>query len=166
VHAGLDGDIAASLAIDRIGRLAVHAPAADRWAHCGNGAPAASPTRTLDGAYEFDISRADEARVGASAGNDGHYRVEIGNGRYALLHSGSGPAQRHGAWDFARDPVEVGSVLVAGDVATLRPETSLVERSRPKTYRFALFRDRLRWTHVSGTPDFLMTAHAWRKLGG
>ena len=57
-------------------------------------------------------------------------------------------------------------MLIAGDVATLRPETALVDRSRPKVYRFAVFRDRLRWTHVSGTPDFLMSAHPWRKLGG
>lgn len=166
VHAGLDGDAVAALAIDRIGLLAVRAPAADRWAQCGDGARAASPTRPLDGAYEFDISPADEARVGASPGNDGHFRVEIGNGRYALLHSGTGGDPRRVAWDFERDPVEVGSVLIAGDVATLRPETALVERSRPKVYRFALFRDRLRWTHVSGTPDFLMSAHPWRKLGG
>jgi TRAP-type C4-dicarboxylate transport system substrate-binding protein len=166
VHAGLDGDAEAALAIDRIGLLAVRAPAGDRWAQCGDGARAASATRALDGAYEFDISPADEARVGAARGNDGHYRVEIGNGRYALLHSGTGGDPRRGAWDFERDPVEVGSVLIAGDVATLRPETALVERSRPKVYRFALFRDRLSWTHVSGTPDFLMSAHPWRKLGG
>jgi C4-dicarboxylate-binding protein DctP len=165
VHVGLDGDAVAALAIDRIGLLAVRAPAGDRWAQCGH-ARAASPSRALDGAYEFDISPADQARVGASLGNDGHYRVEIGNGRYALLHSATSGDPRRGAWDFERDPVEVGSVLIAGDVATLRPETALVDRSRPKVYRFALFRDRLRWTHVSGTPDFLMTAHPWRKLGG
>ena len=61
-------------------------------------------------------------------------------------------------WDFDRDPVEVGSVVLRGDVATMRPETSILFGSTPKIYRFELFRDRLRWHYVRGVEDFLMTA--------
>ena len=98
VHVGLDGDPVAALAIDRIGLLAVpRRQATDGRSAATARRPPRPPARST-ARYEFDISQADEARVGASPGNDGHYRVEIGNGRYALLHSGTrgDPRRGHG----------------------------------------------------------------------
>jgi TRAP-type C4-dicarboxylate transport system substrate-binding protein len=162
VHAALDGDPTAALAIDRIGLLALHAPATDPWTRCGRPAPG-SPTKVIDGRYEFAVSKADESRAGAAPGNDGGYRVDFAHGRYALFHYGP-PDPAQPGWDLSRDPVEVGDVLLRGDVATLRPETSIANGSVPRSYRFELFRDRLQWRYVSGMEDFLMTTHPWRKV--
>jgi hypothetical protein len=55
-------------------------------------------------------------------------------------------------------------VVLRGDVATLRPATSIANGSLPRTYRFELFRDRLKWRYVSGMADFLMSTHPWRQV--
>jgi TRAP-type C4-dicarboxylate transport system substrate-binding protein len=162
VHAGLEGDQTAALAINRIGLIALRERAADPWTRCGRPGAARSPTKVIDGRYEFEVSKGDEARAGASAGNAGRYRVEFAHGRYAVFHYGR-PDPAQPGWDFSRDPVEVGDVVLRGNVATMRPATSIAADSTPKTYRFELFRDRLRWRHVSGPEDFLMSAHPWRK---
>jgi TRAP-type C4-dicarboxylate transport system substrate-binding protein len=164
VHSTLDGDQTARLAIDRMGLYAVREPAADPWMRCGRTAAGAARESVLDGAYEHTVTAEDEARAGSPPGNAGHYRVEFDHGRYAVFHLGPADPEQPG-WDFARDPVEVGSVLVRGDVATLRPETSISVGSMPKIYRFELFRGRLRWHYVRGIEDFLMTADTWRKVG-
>ena len=164
VHAGLDGDNTAALAIDRMGLHAVRERAVDPWAQCGRSTPGQSPTKVLDGVYEHTVSKAAEARAGSAEGNAGPYRVEFGHGRYAVLRPGSAADPASPGWDFDRDPVEVGSVVLRGDVATMRPETSILFGSTPKIYRFELFRDRLRWHYVRGVEDFLMTASAWRKV--
>ena len=161
VHSALDGNAAAALAIDRIGALAVRTRAADPWMQCGRRAQERSPTAEIDGAYEFSVTATSAAEVGLEPGNDGGYRVEFGHGRYAVFHAGPADPEWPG-WDFARDPVEIGSVLVRGDVATLRPETSIVKGSVVKRYRFERFRDRLRWHH--GTGDALMTVTPWRRV--
>jgi TRAP-type C4-dicarboxylate transport system substrate-binding protein len=165
VHARLDGDNTVALAIDRMSLHAARERAADPWAQCGRRSPAPSPTKVLDGAYEHTVSKAAEARAGSAEGNAGPYRVEFGHGRYAILRPGSPADPASPGWDFDRDPVEVGSVVLHGDVATMRPETSILFGSTPKIYRFELFRDRLRWHYVRGVEDFLMTADAWRKVG-
>ena len=165
VHAGLDGDNPAALAIDRMGLHAVRERADDPWAQCGRRAQMPSPTKVIDGAYEHTVSKAAEVRAGSAEGNAGPYRVEFGHGRYAVLRPGSAADPASPGWDFDHDPVEVGSVVLRGDVATMRPETSILFGSTPKIYRFELFRDRLRWRYVRGVEDFLMTAGAWRKVG-
>jgi TRAP-type C4-dicarboxylate transport system substrate-binding protein len=162
VHATLDGDPTAALAIDRIGALAVHEPAADPWTRCGRAA-AASPTKVIDGRYEFEVSKADEARAGASPGNAGRYRVDFARGRYAVFHYGP-PDPVWPGWDFSRDPVEVGDVVLHGNLAAMRPETSIAAGSEPRIYRLELFRDRLQWRYVSGMEDFLMSTHPWRRV--
>ena len=164
VHSTLDGDLTAQLAIDRMGLHAVRERAADPWMRCGRTTAGATRASVLDGAYEHTVTEEDEARAGSEPGNAGDYRVEIGSGRYAILHI-SPPDPAWPSWDFSRDPVEVGSVLLRGDVATLRPETSISAGSEPKIYSFELFRGRLRWRYVRGIEDFLMTAGVWRKVG-
>jgi TRAP-type C4-dicarboxylate transport system substrate-binding protein len=159
VHAALEGDQTTALAIDRIGLLATAAPP-DSWAGCGAKARVGTP---VDGVYEFTATEADERRYASAPGNAGRYRVHFGSGRYAVFHFGPKDPLLPG-WDFARDPVEVGTVAIRGDVAVLRPQTSIGVGSTPKTYRFELFRDRLRWTHASGPEDWLMSAHPWRKV--
>ena len=89
VHAGLDGDNTAALAIDRMGLHAVRERAVDPWAQCGRRTPGPSPTKVLDGVYEHTVSKAAEARAGSAEGNAGPYRVEFGHGRYAVLRPGS-----------------------------------------------------------------------------
>ncbi len=162
VHAALDGDPTAALAIDRIGLLALQAPATDPWTRCDRPA-SGSPTKVIDGRYEFAVSKADESRAGSPSGNAGDYRVDFAHGRYALFHHGP-PDPAQPGWDLSRDPVEVGDVVLRGDVATLRPETSIANGSLPRSYRFELFRGRLQWRYVSGMEDFLMTTHPWRKM--
>lgn len=163
VHGTLDGDPTAGLAINRVGLLAVHERAADPWAGCGGAVPARSHTKVIDGRYEYEVSKADEARAGSPTGNSGRYRVEFAHGRYAVFHYGP-PDPGQPGWDFSRDPVEIGNIVLKGNVGTLRPATSIANGSTPKTYRFELFRDRLRWRYVSGVEDFLMSVHPWRKV--
>ena len=86
VHAGLDGDSTAALAIDRMGLMAVHERVTDPWARCGPRGDA--PTTVLDGAYEVTVSEADAARAGWPPGNAGSFGLEVGHGRYAIFHSG------------------------------------------------------------------------------
>jgi TRAP-type C4-dicarboxylate transport system substrate-binding protein len=162
VHGALDGDQAAQLAIDRIGAHAVREPATDPWAHCGRAGSGTGSASVLDGSYEHTVTAAQAAEA-ASPGDAGRYRVEIGHGRYAIFHEGPEDPTWPG-WDFSRDPVEVGDVLIRGDVATLRPATSISAGSAPKIYSFELFRGRLRWHYVRGVEDFLMTVNTWRKV--
>jgi TRAP-type C4-dicarboxylate transport system substrate-binding protein len=162
VHAGLDGDNTAALAIDRMGLMAVRERVTDAWARCEPRA-AASPT-VLDGAYEVTISERDASRAGWQPGNAGPFRLEVGHGRYAIFHSGPADPEWPN-WDFSRDPVEVGTVLVHGDEALFRPETAIRVGSKPATFRFELFRDRVRWRHVSGDEAAVFDVPIfWRKV--
>ena len=162
VHAGLDGDSTAALAIDRMGLMAVQERVTDPWARCGPRGDA--PTTVLDGTYEVTVSEADAARAGWPPGNAGSFGLEVGHGRYAIFHLG--PADPDWPnWDFSRDPVEVGTVLVHGDAALFRPETAIRVGSRPATYRFELFRDRMRWRYESGDNAAVFGLPvAWRKI--
>ncbi len=164
-YSQLDGDVHAAVVIDRIGLLATESARVDPWARCNNNAPIRSQTKVIDGTYEVTITQADLDRTGTEPGNDGDYRIHIGNGRYAILHMRDAVDPEWPGWDFKRDPVEVGSVLLKGDRALFRPETSIAVGGTPNTYRFELFRDRLRWRHVSGPDDFVLyTRHPWRKV--
>jgi len=142
--------------------MAVRERVTDAWARCEP--RAAASTTVLDGAYEVTISEADAARAGWTPGNAGPFRLEIGHGRYAIFHTG--PADPEWPdWDFSRDPVEVGSVLLRGDTALFRPETAIRVGSRPATFRFELFRDRVRWRHVSGDEAAVFDVPiAWSKV--
>jgi C4-dicarboxylate-binding protein DctP len=169
-HTGLDGDLDASLSIDRIGLLAARAPARDAWARCGRPAREPSATDVLDGAYEMRATEADVVRDGGVAGdgNAGPYRLEVGHGRYTILHMG-GADPAWPKWDFARDPVEVGTVVLRGRTALFRPETALRVGSLPARLRFELFRGRIRWTLVDTDPAaagvVMNMVRLWRKTG-
>jgi TRAP-type C4-dicarboxylate transport system substrate-binding protein len=164
-HTNLDADPTAALAIDRIGLLATQTPRVDPWAHCTGEAATSSRTKDIDGTYEVTITQADLDRTGTEPGNDGPYRLHIGDGRYALLHMVPDPTWPPG-WDFNRDPVDVGTVLVQRDRAQFRNEKSILVGTAGATiYRFELFRDRLRWRYVSGTEDFVVwSGRPWRKV--
>jgi TRAP-type C4-dicarboxylate transport system substrate-binding protein len=164
-HTNLDADPVAAVAVDRIGLLATQTARVDPWAHCAGERAWSSPTRDIDGTYEVTITQADLDRTGTEPGNDGPYRLYIGNGRYALLHMVPDPTWPPG-WDFNRDPVDVGTVRVEGDRAQFRNEKSiLVGTAGAAIYRFELFRDRLRWRYVSGTEDFVVwSGRPWRKV--
>ena len=120
VHAALDGDPTAALAIDRIGLLAVHEPAADPMDAVRHGPRAASPTRALDGTYEFAVTLEDD---GPRRGVTRERRSLPGRDRQWPLRAPPHRARRTRdwpGWDFARDPVEVGNLLIArrrGDAA-------------------------------------------------
>lgn len=163
-HANLDGDPETALAIDRIGLLATQTPRVDPWALCGSDGADSSPTKVIDGTYEVTITQADLDRTATELGNDGDYRFHIANGRYAVLHLNDAGGPQWPNWDFTRDPVEIGSVLVQGDRALFRPETSIVVGSKPRLERFELFRDRLRWRHVSGEDFVVWNGRPWRKV--
>jgi TRAP-type C4-dicarboxylate transport system substrate-binding protein len=157
VHAGLDGDNTAALAIDRMGLMAVRERVTDAWARCGP--RAAASTTVLDGGYESTLNHAVADSLGGTA-----LRVQVGNGRYAILHLQPADPGWPG-WDFARDPVEVGTVLVHGDKVLFRPETAIRVGSGPATFRFELFRDRVRWDYVSGDPEAVFNLPIiWRKV--
>jgi hypothetical protein len=162
VDAALDGDPGSAVAIDRIELLATRAPAHDPWARCGGRAPRESSP--LDGTYAFKYSAAELASMGSEPGNDGAYRVQFGHGRFAIMHLGTSDPTWPG-WDFQRDPVEVGSLLVRGGVAVLRPQTSIGVGSRTRTLHYELFRDRLTWTRAKPGDDVLFIARPWRRTG-
>ena len=164
IHTELDADPVAAVAIDRIGLLATQGPRVDRWAHCTGEETTSSTTKAIDGTYEFTITQGDLDRTGFDAGDGGPYRVHIGNGRYALLHMVPDPNWPPG-WNFNRDPVDVGTVVVNGDRVQIRNEKSILVGSAGATiYRFELFRDRLRWRGVSGHDDVVWTGRPWRKV--
>ena len=130
VHAGLDGDSTAALAIDRMGLMAVRERVTDAWARCGPGAAArrrcsTAPTRSPS------ASRTRHGRGGSpeTPGRSGSRSVTA-----ATPSSIAGPADPEWPnWDFSRDPVEVGTVLVHGDEVLFRPETAIRVGSRPAT---------------------------------
>jgi TRAP-type C4-dicarboxylate transport system substrate-binding protein len=165
VYAALDSDPTVSLAIDRVSRQRLREPAADPWATCRAAGAAAASTAALDGSYELVLSAALADQVGWENGA-GKLRMEIGADRYAVFNDtarAAGPEWPH--WDFARDPVEVGTLLVRGEVARWRPETSLRVGSAPTTCHFELFRDRLRWSRCSGDLSAAQTFPlTWRKV--
>lgn len=157
-YADLAGDPATMLATDRIGGLAATEPRMDTWATCHGVGVAGSPTRALDGRYGTTWTQADIVASGdcPDCGNAGTYTMAIDDGRYALYH----PVQLHNnpdeqAVEFFRDwrpsdPVEVGSVFINGNRATLVPEVNQQNGSAPATYTFELFRGLLTWHVVSG----------------
>ena len=158
VHAGLDGDTTSSLAIDRMGLEAVRGPVVDAWARCGGGARR-SPTEPLDGTYSSPAPA-----VLARFGTVGTFRLQIARGRYAIVNPEAPADPEWPGWDFARDPVEVGSIVLDGDVATLRTETTLRLGATAVTARFERFRDRLRWDFISGDDGLFRLRTPWRSV--
>ena len=161
-HANLDADRTAALAIDRIGLLATESARVDPWAHCGSDGADESATKVIDGSYEVTITDADLAATGELPDVGGRFRFGIDHGRYFVLQPDGVADPEWPGWDHPRDPVEIGSVLVQGDRALFRPETS---PSHPRLERFELFRDRLRWEYVSGEDFVVWNGRPWRKVG-
>jgi len=157
-YADLAGDPATTLATDRIGGLATTEPRMDPWATCHGVGVVGSPTKALDGTYGTTFTQAEVVASGdcPDCGNAGTFTLTIHNGRYALFH----PVQLHNnpsepSVEFFRDwrpsdPVEVGSVFINGNRATLVPEVGQQNGSAPATYTFELFRGLLTWHVVSG----------------
>jgi TRAP-type C4-dicarboxylate transport system substrate-binding protein len=157
-YAIVAGDPTTTLAIDRIGGLATTEPRMDPWATCHGVGVVGSPTKALDGRYGTTWTQAEVVASGdcPNCGNAGTLTLAIHNGRYALYH----PVQLHSdpaepAVQFFRDwrptdPVEVGSVFINGNRATLVPEVNQQNGSAPATYTFELFRGLLTWHVVSG----------------
>jgi TRAP-type C4-dicarboxylate transport system substrate-binding protein len=170
-YADISGDPQAALAVDRIGGLATREPRMDAWATChGVGAGGASPTAILDGTYGTTWTQADVVASGdcADCGNAGTFTLAIHDGRYALYHPvqlNSNPSEPDvafmKAWKPA-DPVEVGTISVTGDTATLTPDTNQNNGSAPSTFTFELFRDMLTWHVVSGSG--WDSPRPWRRL--
>jgi TRAP-type C4-dicarboxylate transport system substrate-binding protein len=158
IYADVAGDPTTTLATDRIGGLATTEPRMDPWATCHGVGVAGSPTKALDGRYGTTFTQAEVVASGdcADCGNAGTFTLTIQDGRYALFH----PVQLHNnpsesAVGFFRDwrpsdPVEVGSVFINGNRATLVPEVNQQNGSAPATYTFELFRGLLTWHVVSG----------------
>ena len=160
----IDGDPATELVVDRIGLLATETPRSDPWTSCNGGRPTTSASAPIDGIYTFQISEADTERFGdAGTGNSGGVRVQIREGRYALFHYAP-PDPAWPGFDFARDPVEVGTVRVVGNKVTFRPNTSIRVGSVPETHRFELFRNRL--SFFGGARNEYFLARPWHKIGG
>jgi TRAP-type C4-dicarboxylate transport system substrate-binding protein len=169
-YADLASDEQTALAVDRIGGLAAAEPRTDTWATCHGVGLGASPTALLDGTYSQTVTEAEVVATGqcTDCGNAGSYRLVILDGRYALYHpvqvdaSPSEPSVAdQSAWK-PTDPVEVGTVAVAGNRLIQVPETSQQNGSVPTVYRFDLFRGLLTLRTVSGNGWF--TAAPWRRL--
>lgn len=161
----------ASLALDRIGWLAIQQPRLDPWTLCGRTPRAPSPTRPIDGTYTTRITSDDVLAAGdcVTCGNDGSYMLTIHDGRYALQHppppdqDPNEPSVAQFAGWRRGDPMEVGSVLLTGDRALVRPDVGSQSGAGPATYTFEAFRGRLRWSAVSGTTWEVFTAKPWTK---
>jgi TRAP-type C4-dicarboxylate transport system substrate-binding protein len=169
-YADLSSEPQTTLAIDRIGEMATREPRMDTWATCHGVGLAASPTRVLDGRYGFTYTQAEVAASGdcTDCGNAGTYTLTIHDGRYAIFH----PVQLHNnpAEPSVRfflgwrpdDPVEVGTISIHGNRATLVPEVNQQNGSATAVFTFELFRGSLTWHLVSGAG--WEQAGPWRQL--
>ena len=169
-YADLAADSQTTLAIDRIGGLATSEPRMDAWATCHGVGITPSPTKILDGSYGVTMTQADVAASGdcTDCGNAGTFRLVIQDGRYALYH----PVQIDAnpdepsvsffkAWQ-PEDPVEIGTISITGNQATLVPEVNQQNGSAPATYTFELFHGLLTWHLLSGAG--WDTTRPWRQL--
>jgi hypothetical protein len=131
-----------------------------------------SPTKVLDGTYGVTVTVAALLQAGDPCpycGNAGTYRLTIEDGRYALFHPKATATQSEprqlAQWDNyfpASDPIEIGSVYINGDRATIIPQVNQNNGSAPSHYTFELFRDQLTWHLLSG--NGWGTNAPWRKL--
>ena len=169
-YADLASDSQTALAIDRIGSLATSEPRMDAWATCHGIGIAASPTGVLDGTYATSVTQATVIASGqcADCGNAGTYRLVIQDGRYTLyrpVQIDANPAEPsvsdQRGWQ-PDDPVEVGTLSITGNQATLVPETNQQNGSVPTVYTFELFHGLLTWHQLSGAG--FDTTHPWRQL--
>jgi TRAP-type C4-dicarboxylate transport system substrate-binding protein len=171
-YADLASDPPTALAVDRIGGLATSEPRMDAWATCRGAGVAGSPTKVLDGSYEFTITQAEVVASGdcADCGNAGTIRVVIHDGRFA--GTGVGAPSPPGnpdepsvaffkAW-LPGDPSEVGTVSITGNQVTFVPETSQPQGAGPATSTFELFRGLLTMHLLSGQGTD--SPGPWRKL--
>jgi TRAP-type C4-dicarboxylate transport system substrate-binding protein len=168
------GDLAAdaptTLAIDRIGSLAIAEPRTDTWATCQGVRDFPSPTKVLDGSYGVTVTQADVVASGdcTDCGNAGTLRLSVQDGRYALYHPvqlNNNPAEAAVSFQKAwrpEDPVEVGAISITGNQATFVPEVNQQNGSAPSTYTFELFHGLLTW-HLRSGPSWDTTS-PWRKL--
>jgi TRAP-type transport system periplasmic protein len=171
-YADLAADPQTALAVDRIGGLAADpgVPRMDNWATCHGAGVGASPIKVLDGTYGVTVTQADVVASGdcRDCGNAGTFTLAIHDGRYALYH----PVQLHAnpsepsvadqaAWK-PTDPVEVGTISITGNTATLVPETNQQNGSETSVYTFELFRGLLTWHLLSGAE--WDTTRPWRQL--
>jgi TRAP-type C4-dicarboxylate transport system substrate-binding protein len=128
-----------TLAIGRIGAIAMRTPQMDSWATCrGVGVPTVSPTKVLDGTYR-------------DVGNSGPQQLTIANSLYTL----SPPATPN-------SPNEIGSISISGDRVLQVPWLNQEYGSVPTTYTFELFRGQLTWQQLSGDGWAL---GPWKKVG-
>jgi TRAP-type C4-dicarboxylate transport system substrate-binding protein len=172
IYAGLAADPQTTLAIDRIGSLAIKEPRMDDWATCHGAGVGASPTRVLDGTYAVTVTQAEVVASGdcADCGNAGSYRLAIHDGRYALYHPialNNNPDEPsvsffQGMGWRPDDPAEVGTISITGNRAKLVPEVNQQNGSVPTTYRFDLFRGLLTLRPLTGTG--VDTTGPWRQL--
>ena len=169
-YADLAADAPTTLAIDRIGSLAITEPRTDTWATCHGVQDFPSPTKVLDGSYGVTVTQAEVVASGdcADCGNAGTFRMAIHDGRYALYHPvqlNNNPNKAAVSFQKAwrpEDPVEVGTISVTGNHATLVPEVNQQNGSASSDYTFELFHGLLTWHLLSGpTWD---TTRPWRKL--
>jgi TRAP-type C4-dicarboxylate transport system substrate-binding protein len=160
-----------ALAVDRIGGLATSEPRMDSWATCHGVGVARSPTKILDGSYGITVTQGAVAASGdcTDCGNAGSFRLVIQDGRYALYHPvqiNANPAEPSvsstRAWR-PDDPVEVGTIFIRGNRATLVPDTNQPNGSVPQTFTFELFRGLLTWHLLSGGQGW-DTTRPWRQL--
>jgi TRAP-type C4-dicarboxylate transport system substrate-binding protein len=171
VYETIAADPVPGLAVDRIGGLAASEPRIDTWATCHGVGLGPSPTKVLDGSYGITTTQAEVAAAGdcTDCGNAGTFRLVIHDGRYALYHPvqiNANPAEPSvistRAWR-PDDPVEVGTIFITGNQATLVPDTNQGNGSVPLTYGFELFRGMLTWHPPSGVTAW-DTNRPWRKL--
>ena len=89
-------------------------------------------------------------------GNAGTFRLVIHDGRYALYHPvqiDANPAEPSVSFvhDWRpEDPVEIGTISIAGNQATAVPEVNQQNESVPTVYTFELFHGLLTWHQLSG----------------
>jgi TRAP-type C4-dicarboxylate transport system substrate-binding protein len=164
-YAYLAADPQTALAIDRIGGLAATEPRMDPWATCHGVGVGGSPTSVLDGTYRDTVTPAEVAAAGqcTTCGNDGIFTLVIHDGRYALYHPNppDAPPGEQAGWR-PDDPVEVGTVAIAGNRLTQVPEVNQQNGSVPTVYTFELFRGLLTWHQLSGAG--WDTSNPWHKL--
>jgi TRAP-type C4-dicarboxylate transport system substrate-binding protein len=164
VYADLSSDQLTTLVMDQIGGMATSEPRMDSWATCHGVGVTASPTRQLDGTYTQTVTEKEDIASGdpcTNCGNAGTYRLVIDDGRYALYKpvqiddtNTSGEMYAFQKIWRPADPIEVGTISIAGDRLTYVPEVNQQFGSAPGTYTFVLYRGVLTLHLVVGGDDF------------
>ena len=104
----------------------------DPWAQCGPAPAVPSPTRSSTAPTSTPVSKAAEARAGSAEANAGPTGWSSATAATRSCDPGHRPIRRRPGGTRSPIPSKSATVVLRGDMATMRPETSILFGSTPK----------------------------------